>query len=237
MPKRKKEAESPVYIRFKNHADKIFLKKLNAVLFANVQLNYRSTNLILSTLFFLSGTAALIYQVMWQRMLFTIFGVDLESITIVISVFMFGLGIGGLLGGFIADKLVSSLLVLYMIIESAIALFGFFSSRIIEMLGNTFFSSSEFVTAVVSFAILAFPTILMGATFPILVTHVNLKNQNIGHSVGNLYFANTLGGAVGAFFSGFVLLYTLDIAGAVNRAACLNLIIAILALLMFRRQN
>lgn len=49
---------------------------------------------ILSFLFFFSGCAALIYQVIWQRMLFTIFGVNLESVTIIVSVFMFGLGVG-----------------------------------------------------------------------------------------------------------------------------------------------
>jgi len=42
--------------------------------------------------FFMSGFAALIYQIAWQRMLFTAFGVDLESITIIIAVFMAGLG-------------------------------------------------------------------------------------------------------------------------------------------------
>ena len=42
----------------------------------------------IKAVFFLSGIAALIYQIAWQRMLFTAFGVDLESITIIISVFM-----------------------------------------------------------------------------------------------------------------------------------------------------
>src|SRR5579862_9409375 len=80
---------------------------------------------ILCLLFFCSGCAALIYQVMWQRMLFTVFGVDLQSITIIVSVFMFGLGVGGLLGGSIADRMNSHLLILYVCIEILIALFGF----------------------------------------------------------------------------------------------------------------
>ena len=55
-------------------------------------------------LFFLSGIAALVYQVCWQRMLFVAFGVDIESVTIIVSTFMFGLGARALLGGELADR-------------------------------------------------------------------------------------------------------------------------------------
>lgn len=193
--------------------------------------------MILYALFFFSGCAAIIYQVMWQRMLFVIFGVDLDSITIIVSVFMFGLGIGGLLGGYIADTFAHRLLFLYVLIELSIALFGFASSNIIDVLGNALMSNSKFVTALASFLILAFPTILMGSTFPILVTHVNQYDNNIGRSVGRLYHVNAFGGAIGAFLSGFVLLYILDLTESVQCAAFLNLIIAGIAFLLFRRQR
>lgn len=42
--------------------------------------------------FLSSGAAGLIYQVAWQRILFVSFGVDLISVTIIVSAFMFGLG-------------------------------------------------------------------------------------------------------------------------------------------------
>ena len=58
----------------------------------------------LAGIFFVSGFSALIYQVCWQRLLFTGFGVDLTSITVIVSVFMAGLGIGAFFGGRIADK-------------------------------------------------------------------------------------------------------------------------------------
>lgn len=190
----------------------------------------------LLALFFLSGCSALIYQVTWERMLFTLFGVDLESITIIVSVFMFGLGVGGILGGLLADRFPHHLLWLYILIELGIALFGFSSPTIIHFFGDTTLSQSEWTTALFSYCILAVPTCLMGATFPILVTHVNQSNHNIGRSVGSLYFANTLGGALGAYFAGFVLLYTFDLVGAINQAAILNLIIATIAWLVFRRE-
>lgn len=192
---------------------------------------------ILYVLFFISGCSALIYQVIWQRMLFTLFGIDLESVTVIVSVFMFGLGIGGLFGGLVSDFMRTQLLVLYIVIELGVAVFGFSSPQIIEWLGNLVSGSTALVVALMSFLILAFPTILMGATFPILVTHINLSDQHIGRSVGELYFANTLGGALGAFLSGFMLLHIMELTGAVNLAAMLNLAVASIALLVFRRRE
>ncbi|MGA3102094.1 MAG: hypothetical protein ABSD61_09560, partial [Terracidiphilus sp.] len=50
-------------------------------------------------LFFVSGFPALMYQIVWQRALFTIYGVNIESVTIIVTVFMLGLGLGSLAGG------------------------------------------------------------------------------------------------------------------------------------------
>lgn len=202
-----------------------------------VSLNTTSLHAILYLLFFLSGCAALIYQVMWQRMLFTIFGVDLESITIIVSVFMFGLGIGGWFGGWLADRFSKQLLILYILLEFCIAIFGFLSPYWIGSLGNRLFSTNAFITTGVSFLLLSIPTILMGATFPLLVVHINTFNQHIGRSVANLYCLNTLGGATGAYLSGFILLYSLDVVACVNRAALLNLFIAFVALVFFWRHE
>jgi predicted membrane-bound spermidine synthase len=193
--------------------------------------------IILCVLFFFSGSSALIYQVIWQRMLFTMFGVDLESVTIIVSVFMFGLGVGAILGGFIADRMLLRLLGIYVLIELGIAMFGFASPSIIATIGDATVTSSQFVTSCISFTILAFPTILMGATFPILVTYINASEKHIGRSVGSLYFSNTLGGAFGAFFSGFYLLEHMDLVGAIGCAATLNLLIALAAFLIFRRRD
>ncbi len=48
-------------------------------------------------MFFFSGFPALIYQIIWQRALFSIYGVNIQSVTVVVSAFMLGLGVGSLL--------------------------------------------------------------------------------------------------------------------------------------------
>ena len=55
-------------------------------------------------LFFLSGFPALLYQIVWQRALFTLYGVNIESVTIIVTVFMLGLGIGSLAGGWLSSR-------------------------------------------------------------------------------------------------------------------------------------
>jgi len=59
---------------------------------------------ILCVLFFFSGFPALIYQLTWQRALFLIFGVNIESVTIVVTAFMLGLGVGSLAGGWLSKR-------------------------------------------------------------------------------------------------------------------------------------
>src|SRR5262249_49737258 len=52
--------------------------------------------------FFASGFAALIYQIIWQRALFTIFGINVEAVTVVVTGFLLGLGFGSLSGGWLS---------------------------------------------------------------------------------------------------------------------------------------
>ncbi|CDZ78845.1 spermidine synthase [Legionella massiliensis] len=198
-----------------------------------------SQNLIvLHVLFFLSGVSALIYQLMWQRMLFNVYGVDLESITIVVSVFMLGLGVGGIIGGYLADKFVAKLLFIYVLAELGIAFFGFFSSSIIaEVATLPSVEASRWLSFLSCYAILFFPTLLMGATFPVLVKHVSSIRKNIGYSVGELYFSNTIGGALGAILPGYIFLPVFDIEEVIYNAVFINFTIAITAVIAFGRDK
>src|SRR5918993_4540317 len=81
--------------------------------------------------FFVSGFAALLYQVTWQRMLVIFSGADVYSATIVIAAFMGGLGCGSLAAGYLADRLSRfAALLSFAIAEASIAVFGFNSKRL-----------------------------------------------------------------------------------------------------------
>ena len=83
----------------------------------------RKTLLMPALLLFISGTAALIYQVLWIKQLSLVIGVEVYAITTGISAFFAGLALGGLLFGRFADRLVKPLL-LYAGLEVGVAVLG-----------------------------------------------------------------------------------------------------------------
>src|SRR3954447_3437392 len=89
----------------------------------------------LCVLFFLSGFPALIYQLTWQRALFRIFGVNIESVTVVVTAFMLGLGLGSLVGGWISKGRRIPLLPLLALIELMTGAFGIISLTIFDKVG------------------------------------------------------------------------------------------------------
>ena len=86
-------------------------------------------------LFFLSGFPALIYQLTWQQALFRIFGVNIESVTIVVTAFMLGLGLGSLLGGWISKRRGLPLLPLLALIELMTGGFGLVLLAAFDVIG------------------------------------------------------------------------------------------------------
>jgi len=188
--------------------------------------------------FFLSGCCALIYQVGWQRSLYGIIGVDIDSITIVVSVFMLGIGFGGMLGGWIADRAPRQRIQFYAAAEVSIALYGFLSLALLQSMGDwlTVTGGSALWSGVASFLFLIVPTILMGITLPLLTMAFNEWKKSIGVSVGQLYFFNTLGAATGAGLVPFVLLPNWSLDQVIHLAASGNILVAAAAIFSYRRQ-
>lgn len=177
---------------------------------------------VLVPLFFTSGVAALIYQVCWQRLLYVAFGTDIDSVTIIVSTFMLGLGGGALLGGELADRHPRHALAMFSAAELLIGMFGLASKALIAAIGAAAIQGSVAEVAAANFLLLLFPTTLMGSTLPILVGYVMRSYRSIGASIGLLYFVNTLGAALGAAATGFFVFHYLGIAATIALAATLN---------------
>lgn len=187
----------------------------------------------LAGLFFISGFVALIYQVCWQRLLFTGFGVDLTSITVIISIFMLGLGVGAFFGGRIADRYPQKLILLFCAIELLIGLFGFISYQAINAIQQLLIAENLLIMTLGVFVLLIIPTFMMGSTLPLLTTFFNRYIGNIGESIGSLYFFNTLGASLGALATGFILFNYLTLSQTLQLAACLNVFIALIILILY----
>ena len=132
-------------------------------------------------LFFISGISGLIYETVWFRMLIRVFGTTLEATSTVLAVFMGGLALGAVLAGKKADGLKNPLKI-YAGLELLVALFALAATFILAGLpefiapllpeGGTAGAAAAvpLIRLLVSGAVLLIPTVLMGATLPLLVS-------------------------------------------------------------------
>jgi len=189
----------------------------------------------LAALFFLSGFAALIYQIVWQRVLFAAFGVNIESVTVTVSLFMFGLGIGSLVGGQLSRSFPRHAPHLFLACEMGIGMFGLVSISLINKVSEATLHGSLSTISLAIYALLSLPTICMGATLPILVVYLHRHYRNVGKSVGVLYFINTLGSATACFLAADILFAFFGQQMAVLLAAVCNFAVALLVFQYTRR--
>ncbi len=187
----------------------------------------------LYVLFFLSGFPALIYQIVWQRALFAVYGVNIESVTIVVTAFMLGLGLGSLFGGQLSRTTSLPLLLIFGFVELGIAVYGLFSLSIFHWVAQFTAGSSLVKTSIVTLLLILVPTMLMGCTLPLLVEHMVRVSKSVGRSVGRLYFVNTLGSALACFAAANVTMKQLGQSGSVRLAAMVNVSIGTAVLLFF----
>jgi len=188
--------------------------------------------------FFLSGFAAILYQIVWQRALFTIYGTSVESVTVVVTAFMIGLGFGSLAGGAVSRREDWPLLAIFGLVELGIGAFGFLSMGLFRWVGSVTSGAAGLEIALAALAVVVFPTLLMGGTLPVLVAHAVRRSGNVGRSVGALYFVNTLGSAAGALAAAVFILAALGQSGSVRLAASVNLVVGLSVLaLPWRREG
>jgi predicted membrane-bound spermidine synthase len=91
------------------------------------------------------------------------------------------------------------------------------------------------MVALTIFALLVLPTMLMGATLPILVSHLHRHYRNLGKSVGLLYSINTVGSAIACFATADVLFVVMGEQASVWAAAICNFAVGILVMRYARR--
>ncbi len=192
------------------------------------------SRLFLYLLFTASGFAALVYQVVWQRSLYAIYGINVESVTMIVSAFMLGLGLGSLGGGAISKDPKRPTLLIFAIVELVIGAFGYFSLDFFAAVGKVTLGMSTLGTGLITFALVLVPTLMMGATLPLLLSYLVRTSKNVGKSVGTLYFVNTLGSAFASAASVTLLLPHEGQRGSVHIAAIFNLSISAIVYAMHR---
>ncbi len=187
-------------------------------------------------LFAISGAAALIYEVVWTRLLTLHMGHGLAAASAVLAAFMGGLAAGAGAAGRIADRLPPRrALHIYAVLELAVGALALVLPLALIAVrpllewayadgngGSTF----AFVRLSTSVVLLSVPAACMGATFPIAARWIVRRASTAGRDAGGLYAANTLGAAAGAILAGFLLIPTLGLEGATFIGVALNVVAA-----------
>lgn len=206
---------------------------------------YKETHGMIRTciyiMFFLSGAAALMYQVVWVRSLSLVFGGSHLAVTAVLSIFMAGLAIGGYIIGKHVDN-VSKPLRLYGLLEIGIALFALVFAGLMKLypaiypvLAGGKDDAHLYLTVIrVLFSISALlaPTVLMGGTLPVLTRFISRHPAGLKRNLSFLYGLNTLGAVFGAAAAGFYLLRLFSVSATLLIAIIMNLAIGLVSILL-----
>lgn len=192
--------------------------------------------LIPALLMFVSGGAALVYQVLWVKQLSLVVGVEVFAVTTAISAFFAGLALGGLAFGRWADRLQRPVL-LYAGLELLVAVLGVAATLALSASAGLFArleDSAGLLAWLLPFLLVGVPAFFMGGTLPVLVRAVRPSSGQMGRAGGGLYAANTAGAIGGTLLAAFVLLPGLGVMGSAFAAAGLNLLAALGAVLAQR---
>ncbi len=183
---------------------------------------------------FLSGAAALIYQVCWQRILALHTGIGLFSVALIVGAFMAGLGLGSLIGGGLSERFERrQALLAFAALELLIGLFGALSVRIYYdwlYLGHAALYGQSWRAVLLHFAALLPPTLLMGMSLPFLTRATVRSADTAARAVAWVYGINVLGAAFGSVAAPWWLIRSHGMRTAVAVAAVANLLAAAAAL-------
>lgn len=189
------------------------------------------TNRLILSAALASGAATLIYELVWTRALMISVGAMFSAITVVLSSFMLGLGLGALLGGRLAERPGLHPLRAYAAVEGLVALVGLGFPLVHLLVGSVEVPDlGPFPGRALLAGICLLPaTTLMGTTFPLLSSALHRADADAKH-LPSLYGANTLGAALGTVLGGLLLPFWFGVAGALVLPLLLNLLAAGLAL-------
>jgi spermidine synthase len=193
----------------------------------------------LIVLFFFSGCAALIYEIVWFQLLQLVIGSSAISLGILLATFMGGMCIGSLL----LPRRVSPAehpLRIYAFLEIGIGVCGLLILVGMPLVGGVYTAwagtgvGSIVLRAIAAGICLLPPTILMGATLPAISRWVQATPEGVAW-LGFFYGGNIAGGVAGSLFAGFYLLRVYDVTAATLVGVTLNVLVGGIALALAGR--
>src|SRR5688572_5973892 len=164
----------------------------------------------------LSGMTALGAEVVWTRILSLLFGATTYTFSLILAVFLVGLGIGSTIGSELARRTARPRVMLgwcqlLLCVTIAWAAYSMGSSLPYWPINPSLSTNPIFnfqLDLMRAIWVLLPSTLLWGASFPLALGAVALPGQDPGRLVGGVYAANTVGAIIGALGTGLLLVGT-----------------------------
>jgi len=198
---------------------------------------------VLLILVFLSGFAALVYELIWFRELGHIFGNTVHAAATVLTAFMMGLAWGADLARRRIRRTENPIR-LFGLIEAGIGLYALGVPLAFALANVSFVAVARHIPEaaawltglrfVLASLVLIVPTLLMGASLPVLSEGLLRSPERFTARLGGLYGSNTAGATFGVLASGFLLVPNLGVRATNFLAAAINILVGLLALRLSR---
>ena len=200
----------------------------------------------LLALTFISGFTALGYEMLWLRSLVPLIESTTYTFSIVLSLFLCGLGIGN----YIYYRFLKSnprLLTYAILFEIVVGIYSLFSVNLLahlfdfgamlyRMMGSLSWEKIIIAKCILTFTILIIPTTLFGILLPLVSSLFSPSLNKIGRGIGDTFSANMLGSIFGSVATGFILIPTLGVKASFILLGIMNIATGLL-LLVFRNPS
>jgi spermidine synthase len=199
----------------------------------------KQLRLLLYGAFLVSGGLAMMYEVIWSRLLVQIIGSSTYGFTMILIAYLIGLAGGSyIVSRFMPTKLLRAQTFAYLQLGIAagvfllIPLLAWLPSGMLAVFQAGYDTYWQVATAsFVLVLLLVLPsTLCMGATFPVVAHMVTRSEGSLGSDIGRAYFFNTFGAIVGTVLAGFVLIPGLGALPSMRLGISLNLALAVILL-------
>lgn len=201
-----------------------------------LEIPLRSRQIVLLAFAF-SGAVAMVYQVIWSRVLAMNIGSSVYSFTLVLMAFLVGLALGAALVGRLSARsrnpivwlALTHIVIVLMVGISYVSIDKIPFVFLFLLKGETLDASTVLTSQFLLALLVMLPaTLAMGGVFPLTIRVYASGIERVGKDVGSAYSMNTVGAIVGSFLAGFVVIPVLQLQPGHYAAVCINLAIAAL---------
>lgn len=194
----------------------------------------------------LSGFTAMIYEVVWVRMLIPILGSTTYSFSLMLAAFIGGIALGSLVI-FVFIQKIKNIPLLVGILQFILVAFIFFTIPVYGKLPFTFWKATETISHapeayssfmrmqfMVVYGLMVVPTFIMGITLPLINRMYIQSGAHIGRGIGSIFAVNTLGTVLGSLGVSLLFIPVFGIIHSFEFALGINFILGIWILLKYR---